>query len=276
MSKETADPFDLTGRVAAVTGGGGVICSVMAKALAERGAKVAVLDLSGEAAQRVAGEIAAAGGRAIGVTCNALDRESIRAANARITDELGPVDILVNGAGGNSKGATTSPELSFFDIPADALRFTIDLNLLGSLLPSQIVGKAMAERGEGVIINISSMNSFRPLTKIVGYSAAKAAINNFTQWLAVHLAQNYSPNIRVNAIAPGFFETAQNRFLLRDEKTGELTARGRQILDHTPMARYGTPEDLVGALLWLVSPAARFVTGIIVPIDGGFSAYSGV
>jgi NAD(P)-dependent dehydrogenase (short-subunit alcohol dehydrogenase family) len=166
--------------------------------------------------------------------------------------------------------------MSFFDIPADALRFVIDLNLLGTVMPSQVFGKRMARKGEGVILNISSMNSFRPLTKIVGYSAAKAAINNFTQWLAVHLAQNASPRIRVNAIAPGFFETAQNKFLLREEKTGELTARGKQIVGHTPMGRFGEPEDLLGTLVWLVSPASAFVTGVVVPVDGGFSAFSGV
>ena len=207
--------------------------------------------------------------------CNVLDRESIEAACRQVEEALGPIDILVNGAGGNKKEATTSDDLSFFDIPADALRFVIDLNLLGSVLPSQVFGRRMAERDEGVILNISSMNSFRPLTKIIGYSAAKAAINNFTQWLAVHMAQNYSKRVRVNAIAPGFFETAQNKFLLREDD-GNLTPRGRQIVDHTPMGRYGEPEDLIGTLLWLVSPASQFVSGIVVPVDGGFSAFSGV
>jgi NAD(P)-dependent dehydrogenase (short-subunit alcohol dehydrogenase family) len=191
-------------------------------------------------------------------------------------ESYGRVDILINGAGGNRKEASTSPEMSFFDMPADALKFVMDLNLLGTIFPTQIFGRIMARQKQGVILNISSMNSFRPLTKIIGYSAAKAAINNVTQWLAVHLAQNYSPGIRVNAIAPGFFETAQNKFLLRDEKTGELTARGQQIVGHTPMGRFGVPEDLMGTLIWLVSPASKFVTGIVVPVDGGFSAYSGV
>ncbi len=267
--------FELNGRVAALTGGGGVLIGAMAQELASRGVKVAVLDLSEEAAERVASGIREKGGQALAVAANVLDRASLEAAAAKVEAELGPVDILVNGAGGNKKEATTSPELPFFDIPADALRFVIDLNLVGTVLPSQVFGKRMGERGEGCIINISSMNSFRPLTRILGYSAAKAAINNFTQWLAVHLAQNVSTGIRVNAIAPGFFETAQNKFLLRDEKGG-LTARGKQIVDHTPMGRFGETEDLLGTLVWLVSPAARFVSGIIVPVDGGFSAFSGV
>ena len=268
--------FDLEGQVAALTGAGGVLISMMAKELAQRGAKIAVLDLVPAAAQKVADEIKAAGGQAIAVACNALDKASIETACATIVQQWGRVDILVNGAGGNKKEATTSPELSFFDMPADALRFVMDLNLLGTIFPCQVFGKLMAQQKSGVIINTSSMNSFRPLTRIIGYSAAKAAINNVTQWLAVHMAQTYSPNIRVNAIAPGFFETLQNKFLLRDEKTGELTARGNQIVSHTPAGRFGTPEDLLGALVWLVSPSASFVSGIVVPVDGGFSAYSGV
>jgi NAD(P)-dependent dehydrogenase (short-subunit alcohol dehydrogenase family) len=197
-------------------------------------------------------------------------------ANKRIQTELGRVDILVNAAGGNHPLATTSADVSFFDLPVDALRGVSDLNLLGTILSCQVFGRDMAERGEGVILNISSMNAFRPLTRIPAYSAAKAAVTNFTQWLAVHMAQNYSPRIRVNAIAPGFFLTEQNRFLLTDQDSGELTARGKAILDHTPMHRFGTPEDLLGAALWLISPASAFVTGIVMPIDGGFSAFSGV
>ena len=268
--------FDLTGKVAALTGAGGVLISMMAKELAARGCKIAVLDLMPAAAQKVADEIKAAGGEAIAVACNALDKASNEAAAAAVIKQWGRVDILVNGAGGNKKEATTSPEMSFFDIPVDALKFVMELNLMGSVLPSQVFGKIMAAQKNGVIINISSMNSFRPLTRIIVYSAAKAAINNFTQWLAVHLAQNYSPNIRVNAIAPGFFETAQNKFLLRDEKTGALTARGNQIIGHTPAGRFGVPEDLLGAFIWLCSPSASFVSGIVVPVDGGFSAFSGV
>jgi len=166
--------------------------------------------------------------------------------------------------------------VSFFDLPADAVRGVFDLNFMGTLLPSQVFGKLMAEQGEGVILNVSSMNAFRPLTRIPAYSAAKAAVSNFTQWLAVHVAQEYSPNIRVNALAPGFFLTEQNRFLLTDEASGELTPRGRTIIEHTPMARFGDPEDLAGTVLWLLSPAASFVTGVVVPVDGGFSAFSGV
>ena len=267
--------FDISGKVAVVTGGGGVICGAMAEELAARGAKVAVLDLAEDAAQKVVDRIVGAGGEAIAVKCNALEQDSVRAGAQQVADTLGPADILINGAGGNKKEATTSDDFSFFDIPADALRFVIDLNLLGSVLPSQAFGKQMTDRGEGVIINISSMNSFRPLTKIIGYSAAKAAINNFTQWLAVHIAQNYSPRVRVNAIAPGFFETAQNKFLLRGGD-GSLTPRGDQILGHTPMNRFGEPDDLLSTLVWLISPGASFVSGIVVPVDGGFSAFSGV
>jgi NAD(P)-dependent dehydrogenase (short-subunit alcohol dehydrogenase family) len=183
---------------------------------------------------------------------------------------------LINAAGGNKPQATTSQDLSFFDLPIDALRFVFDLNIVGTILPSQVFGKLMADQRDGVILNVSSMNAFRPLTRIPAYSAAKAGVSNFTQWLAVHMAQEYSPRIRVNAIAPGFFLTDQNRFLLTDEKTNELTERGKSIIAHTPMARFGTPEDLLGVVLWLLSPASAFVSGIVVPIDGGFSAYSGV
>ena len=234
-----------------------------------------MLDRAVANAQNVVDQINAAGGTALAVACDVLDLASIRAAADTIIGAFGRIDILINGAGGNKKEATTGPEMSFFDIPADALRFVIDLNLLGSVLPSQVFGKIMAEQKDGVILNISSMNSFRPLTKIIGYSTAKAAINNFTQWLAVHIAQNYSPNVRVNAMAPGFFETEQNKFLLRTE-AGDLTARGRQIVDHTPAGRFGVPEDMLGTLVWLLAPASRFVTGIVVPVDGGFSAFSGV
>jgi hypothetical protein len=183
---------------------------------------------------------------------------------------------LINGAGGNSPIATTGPDQPFFELPADALRFVCELNIIGTILPSQVFGRYMAGQGEGVILNISSMNALRPLTKIPAYSAAKAAVSNFTQWLAVHMAQEYSHTIRVNAIAPGFFLTLQNKFLLTDEATGELTPRGQSIIGHTPMGRFGDPEDLLGPVLWLLSPASAFVTGVVVPIDGGFSAYSGV
>lgn len=268
--------FDLRGKVVAATGGGGVLVGEMSRGLAEVGARVAVLDIIAEAAQRVADEIVAAGGEAIGVKMDVLDKASVEAALGIILDRFEGVDVLINGAGGNKKQATTSSDLSFFDLSQDAVRWVFDLNFIGTLVPSQVFGHAMAERGEGVILNVSSMNAFRPLTRIPAYSAAKAAVSNFTQWLAVHMAQEYSPGIRVNAIAPGFFLTHQNRFLLIDEKTGELTPRGRTIVDHTPMARFGDPADLLGTVLWLLSPASAFVTGIVVPVDGGFSAFSGV
>jgi NAD(P)-dependent dehydrogenase (short-subunit alcohol dehydrogenase family) len=213
---------------------------------------------------------------AVAVRADVLDQESLRKAAETIQGKFGAIHGLINAAGGNRPQATTSPTLSFFDLPADALRWVFDLNILGTMLASQVFGKAMAEKGEGVILNVSSMNAFRPLTCIPAYSAAKAGVSNFTQWLAVHMAQVYSPRIRVNAIAPGFFQTNQNRFLLTDERTGDLTARGKSIIDHTPMGRFGKPEDLFGTVLWLLSPASAFVTGIIVAIDGGFSAYSGV
>lgn len=268
--------FGMEGRVAAVTGGGGVLCAELSRALGNMGAKVAVLDLSTAAAQRVVDEIVADGGQAMAVQCNVLDKASIEAAATQVLDAYGRVDILINGAGGNKAQATTSADLSFFDLPADAVQWVFNLNFLGTLLPSQVFGKAMVEQGEGAILNISSMNAFRPLTRIPAYSAAKAAVSNFTQWLAVHIAQEYSPKIRVNALAPGFFLTEQNRFLLTDKDTGSLTARGQTILTHTPMDRFGVPADLVGTTLWLLSDASAFVTGVVVPVDGGFSAFSGV
>ena len=273
---ENNELFDVSGKVAVITGAGGVLCGTLARALAGVGVKVAVLDLREDAAGKVADEISAAGGEAFAVTCDVLKKESLKEAREKVLEKFGKVDILINGAGGNKKEATTSEELSFFDIPSDAIQWVFNLNFIGMVLTSQVFGKVLTDSGEGVILNISSMNSFRPLTKIMAYSAAKAAVNNFTQWLAVHISQNYSRDVRVNAIAPGFFLTEQNRFLLIDEKTGKSTARGEQIIQHTPMARYGEPEELVGTVLWLVSPAAKFVHGTIVPIDGGFSAYSGV
>lgn len=269
------DIFDIEDKVVLLTGAGGVLGRAMACYLAGQGAKVVVTDRNPTLADASAEAIIAENGSALGLQLDALDRGSVEQALDQASRELGGVDVLINAAGGNSPKATASAEMSFFDIPEDAMRFVVDLNLMGSVIPSQVIGKHMVERGSGVIVNISSMNSFRPLTRIVGYSAAKAAINNFTQWLAVHLAQEYSPRIRVNAIAPGFFETTQNKFLLRQE-SGELTARGRQIIDHTPAGRYGDPEDLCGTLHWLVSDASRFVSGIVVPVDGGFSAFSGV
>jgi NAD(P)-dependent dehydrogenase (short-subunit alcohol dehydrogenase family) len=267
--------FDVAGKVTVVTGGAGVLCAAMCRGLANEGAKIAVLDLDPVAARRLAAEICTAGGESIGVVCDVLDRTSIESAARQIIAKFGQVDILINGAGGNKRQATTSPEQSFFDLPTDALRWVFDLNLLGTILPSQVFGRIMSEQKNGVILNISSMNAFRPLTRIAAYSAAKAGVSNFTQWLAVHMAQTYSPEIRVNAIAPGFFVGEQNRSLLLKED-GSLTSRGQSILSHTPLARFGDPEDLLGTVLWLVSPASEFVTGIVVPVDGGFSAFSGV
>ena len=238
--------FDVSGKCVAITGGAGVLCGEMARGLAARGAKVAVLDLNTQAAAAVCAQIESAGGVAVPVEVDVLKKESIQAAFARATDTLGAIDALVNGAGGNRKQATClPPETTFFGLDPDAIRWVFELNCMGTILPSQVFGQAMAQAGRGVIVNISSMNAFRPLTRIAAYSAAKAAVSNFTQWLAVYMAQNHSPAIRVNAIAPGFFLTDQNRFLLTDEKTGELTPRGRQIIAGTPMARFGQPADLV-------------------------------
>ena len=268
--------FSPAGRVAAITGGGGILCGTMAKTLGELGGKVAVMDIRKEAAQAVVDEITKAGGKAIAVQCDVLNKASVEAAMTEILKAFKKVDILINGAGGNKPQATTKADMPFFDLPADAVRWVFDLNLLGTILPSQVFGKLMAQQKNGIILNISSMNAFRPLTRIPAYSAAKAGVSNFTQWLAVHMAQEYSPEIRVNAIAPGFFLTEQNRFLLTDKETGALTSRGQSIIQHTPQGRFGTPDDLLGTVLWLLSPASAFVTGVVVPVDGGFSAFSGV
>ncbi|HSW47279.1 MAG TPA: SDR family NAD(P)-dependent oxidoreductase [Phycisphaerae bacterium] len=268
--------FDLRGRTVAITGGGGVLCGGIAGHLARCGMSVAVLDLKIEAAEAVAAAIRQAGGNAIAVACNVLERESVEAAHQTCCKAMERVDVLINGAGGNHPDATTGPGKKFFGLPIEAFQKVMDLNIIGTVLPSMVFGKAMADRGQGVILNIASMNAFRPLTKIAAYSAAKAAVKNFTEWLAVHMAQEYSPDIRVNGVAPGFFLTNQNRFLLTDEKTGELTPRGRSIIAHTPAGRFGGIEDLYGAVEWLISPAARFVTGVTVPVDGGFNAFSGV
>lgn len=275
-SNDPMRQFEMKGKVAAITGAGGVLCSAIAEALAATGVKIAVLDINQAAANEVAGRINSSGGKALAVKTNVLDRESVQQAAETVIDKFGSVDILINGAGGNKKEATTSDALEFFDIPTDAVKWVFDLNFLGTLIPSQVFGKHFSEKQSGTVLNISSMNAFQPLTRIPAYSAAKAAVSNFTQWLAVHIAQNYSTNIRVNAIAPGFFLTEQNRFLLTDEKTGDLTPRGKTIIDHTPQGRFGKPEELIGAVIWLLSPAAKFVTGITLPVDGGFSAFSGV
>ena len=272
---ELTKVYDFTGRSVVITGGTGVLGGVMVKALVGCGASVAVLARNRNKAAALLSEISGPG-RASIFEGDALKLEELQQAAQAVVKEFGRIDCLINGAGGNHPQATTRPDLSFFDIPEEALRFVFDLNLLGTILPSQVIGKHMAAQGEGVILNISSASSFRPLTRVLSYSAAKAGVNSFTQWLAIHLAQEYSPRIRVNAIAPGFFLTEQNRFLLTDQETGGLTARGQSIIAHTPMRRFGDPEDLVGTMLWLLSPASGFVTGIVVPVDGGFSAFGGV
>ena len=269
--------YDFTGQTVVVTGGTGVLASEIVRALVGCKANVAILGRNQQAADQLMMEIPAdPQGRAIYVYGDVLDPETLQQANESVKAEFGRADILINAAGGNHPSAITSADLSFFDLPLDALRHVSDLNLLGTILPCQVFGRSMAERGEGVILNISSMNAYRPLTRIPAYSAAKAAVTNFTQWLAVHMAQNYSPRIRVNAIAPGFFITKLNRFFLTDKDSGELTPRGQSVIAHTPMNRFGTPEDLLGATIWLISPAASFVTGTVIPIDGGYSAFSGV
>ena len=268
--------YDISGRVTVITGGAGILCTTISRVLAAAGMKVAILDLNLPAAESLAAEIRSTGGEAIGVACNMQEKSSIESAAQEVMGSFGRVDNLINGAGGNKPQATVNPDQSFFDLPIDEQRWVIDLNLIGTILPSQVFGQVMAQQKQGNIINISSMNAFRPLTRIPAYSAAKAAVSNFTQWLAVHMALEYSPDIRVNAIAPGFFLTDQNRFLLTDKETGDLSPRGKSIIDHTPMRRFGTPDDLPGTVFWLLSPASAFITGVVVPVDGGFSAYSGV
>ena len=277
--------LNLKGKVAVVTGGAGVICSVMAKSLAAQGVKTVILDLNKESAKAVASEIEKEFGTAsFGVSASVLDKASLEKAANEIIDKFGHIDILVNGAGGNSPAATTrvekmegtdneNSEDTFFGLKEEGFDKVFNLNFKGTLLPTMVFATDMVKRKSGVVINISSMNSYRPLTKIAAYSAAKAAVNNFTQWLAVHFSKT---GVRVNAIAPGFLLTNQNRFLLIDEASGELTARGKKIINGTPMERYCLPEELTGTLLYLVSDLSKFVTGVVIPVDGGFSAYSGV
>lgn len=269
-----------------ITGAGGVLCSTLAKALAKQGHQIALLDLKKEAADQVANEIIAAGGKAIGVAANVLEKESLEAAKKEVNDKLGSCDILINGAGGNHPlGTTSNPFLleedlqnttegfkTFFDLDPEGIKFVFNLNFIGTLLPTQIFSKDMIGKKGCSILNISSMNAFTPLTKIPAYSGAKAAVSNFTQWLAVHFSK---VGIRVNALAPGFFLTDQNRALLTTSD-GNLTTRGNSIIDQTPMGRFGEPEDLVSTTLYLCDDATSFVTGVVIPIDGGFSAYSGV
>jgi NAD(P)-dependent dehydrogenase (short-subunit alcohol dehydrogenase family) len=268
--------YDFTGRTVAITGGAGILGGEIACALAGCGATVAILDVNVDAGKALVESMGELGKNVSVFKCDVLNRESIGETAKEVVGHLGKLDCLINGAGGNKPTATTSPDLSFFDLPADAIRWVFELNIMGTILPSQAFGKIMAEQGYGTILNISSMNAFRPLTRIAAYSAAKAAVSNFTQWLAVHMAQEYTPKIRVNAVAPGFFLTNQNRFLLTDKETGEWTPRGKTIVGHTPMGRLGESKDLFGCVLWLLSPASEFVTGIVIPVDGGFSAFSGV
>src|SRR5436190_5131177 len=268
--------FDVRGRTAVITGGSGHLGRGMAAALAQAGARVAILGRHAETAQKVAETIQTEGGTALGVACDVLSRASLEHSQEQITSAFGPVDMLINAAGGNSPEATTSAEESFFDLDAEAVNRVFGLNFTGTFQSCQVFGRGMAERGQGCIVNVSSMSGLRPLTRVPAYGAAKAAVINFTQWLATYMAQEYSPRIRVNALAPGFFLTEQNRYLMIDAESGAMTPRGQAIIDHTPMGRLGAPEDLLGTLLWLVSPASTFVTGVVIPIDGGFSSFSGV
>jgi NAD(P)-dependent dehydrogenase (short-subunit alcohol dehydrogenase family) len=283
MTKYNFD--DLKGKVCVLTGGAGVIGAVMAKGLAAAGIKTAIVDLNQEAANKIAAEVEKESGvKTIGVQANVLEKESLIKAKEIINQQLGKIDILINGAGGNSPKATTQVEKmekehlkdldkTFFGLQIEGFDFVLNLNLKGTVLPTMVFATDMIEKGKGNVLNISSMNSFRPLTKIPAYSAAKSAVNNFTQWLAVHLAKT---GVRVNAIAPGFFLTNQNRFLLTDEKTGALTARGNKIISNTPVEKFGEPQDLVGGMLFMLSDLSSFVTGVILPIDGGYSAFGGV
>ena len=280
-------PFspDFSGRTAVVTGAGGVLCSMFAKALAQCGARVALLDKNEEAAKTVTAEICAAGGQAMAIGCDVLNKESLQRAHEQVLAAFGPCSLLINGAGGNNPRATTTRETyepgdidrqdiaTFFNLDPEGVGFVFDLNFLGTLIPTQVFVPDMLGQKGAAVLNISSMNAFTPLTKIPAYSGAKAAVSNFTQWLAVHFA---GEGIRVNAIAPGFFVTHQNRELLFDE-TGAPTPRTGKILRNTPMDRFGETEELLGGALYLLdSQASSFVTGVVLPIDGGFSAYSGV
>ena len=267
--------FDLSGQVAVITGAGGIICGVMAREMAKKGAKVALLDLFVENAQKIADEINAAGGDAIAVKANVLDRASLEEARDAVVAKYGHIDILINGAGGNKKQATVSPELDFFHLDVDAFKWVFDLNVTGAVLTTMVFGELLAKQGSGNVINIASMATYHPLTNTVAYCGAKAAVANFTEWMATHFNQNYSKNIRVNAIAPGFLLTTQNRFLMQKED-GTPTDRGQRVLNKTPMGRYGDPEEMAGPVIWLCSEAASFVNGAVIPVDGGFSAFWGI
>jgi NAD(P)-dependent dehydrogenase (short-subunit alcohol dehydrogenase family) len=270
-----ANIFSLEGKVAIVTGGTGVLGGAMARGLAAAGARVGILGRRAETAEAVAEEIKEAGGSAMALPADVLDKASLERARQQVMEQWGRIDILINAAGGNMPAATIVGDRTIFDLEQSALAGVMDLNFTGTVLPSQVFGKVMVDAGSGSIINISSMAASKVLTRVMGYSAAKAAVDNFTAWLATELAMKYSPTLRVNAIAPGFFIGEQNRgLLLRPD--GGLTERGQQIVDHTPMGRFGESEELVGTAIWLASDASRFVTGVVVPVDGGFSAFSGI
>jgi NAD(P)-dependent dehydrogenase (short-subunit alcohol dehydrogenase family) len=268
--------FDVRGQIAAVSGGTGVLGAALAQGLARQGVRISVLGRNVDRGQQIVRQIHQEGGEAHFVSVDVTLAEECRRAAAQVVEHWGAVDALINAAGGNHPAATVSTDQSFFDLDPAALQFVIQLNGLGTIFPCQAFGRYLAEQRSGSIVNISSMAALRPLTRIAGYSAAKAAVCNFTQWLSVYMCQTAGPRVRVNAIAPGFFLTDQNRYLLTDPGTGELTERGRQIIEHTPMGRFGEPEELLGPVQWLLSVAARFVTGVVLPIDGGFSAYAGV
>jgi NAD(P)-dependent dehydrogenase (short-subunit alcohol dehydrogenase family) len=275
--------FDLTGKIAAITGAGGALCGNMAQALAKVGVKVALLDINREKAQERVEVIRSEGGEADAFSCDVLDEAQLAECYTRIGALWSPPDFLINGAGGNDQRSTTTREFleineldrnditGFFDLEIEGFQFVFNLNFLGTFLPTKVFTRGMVEKKQGSIVNISSMNALTPLTKIAAYSAAKAAVSNFTRWLAVHFSHT---GIRVNALAPGFFMTEQLRFLHIDQKTGKYTPRAKKVLAHTPMGRYGEPDDLVGTVIYLLSDAARFVTGVVIPVDGGFSSYT--
>jgi NAD(P)-dependent dehydrogenase (short-subunit alcohol dehydrogenase family) len=268
--------YDFSGKVAVITGGAGVLLSPTVLALCQCGARLVLLGIDRPQSEALLACLGAEGIQSGFIQADVTDRAQVESVAIDVLKKFGRVDILINGAGGNRPQATTSPELPFFDLPQEAVSQVFDLNFMGAFYCCQVFGKTMAQQKSGNILNIVSMNAIRPLTRIPAYSAAKSALANFTQWLAVHMAQEYSPSIRVNAIAPGFFLTQQNRFLLVDDQTGELTVRGKRIINHTPTGRFGDPADMIGTVLWLLSPASAFVSGTVIPVDGGYSAFGGV
>lgn len=267
--------FSLQGKTVVLTGGGGILLGEMAIAVAQCGANAVILDISKDSADKVAETIKDKNTKAISIQCDVLDKNNLQECCQKILDKYGKIDCLVNGAGGNRVEATTSENLSFFDIPIEARKDVMELNFIGTMLPCQVFGKEIAKQKHGSIVNIASISGFRPLTRASAYAAGKAAVINFTKWLAVYICQHYSPQIRVNAIAPGFFATDQNRYLLYDD-TGQLTQRGRTILEKVPQSRFGIPSELTGVLVWLLSESASFCTGTVITVDGGFDAFSGV